>query len=558
MKLSKIGIGKLYVFEGIDNVGKTTVIKEVSKVLKNKDIPCSTYSFPGKEPNTLGALIYDFHHKKDKYITYDLNDASLQLLHVASHIDLLTRCIIPDLEQGKTVLLDRSWWSTYAYGIANGITKKQIKMILAPEIHIFKKIAVGKIFLIKREQKTSDYDEITTKNILKEYEYLAEEYQKSELVYTIYNNSNILDVVSEIETIILDQSNENFNRQLSLFSEDILSGKSNLSGKKTYNSMTPVPSAIYDTYWKFAAKRQEIFFLKLENPAYPLTDDPILLKYKFTNAYRASDRVSQYLIKNIIYRNTDISPEDMLFRIILFKFFNKIETWETLEGYLGEITYRDYDFNKYDKILSDLISSNIRIYSAAYIMPSGKSAFHYSKKHQNNLTLLEIIMKDGISKSVARAKSLQELYHLLLQYPTFGRFLAFQLSIDINYSELCDFSEMSFVVAGPGAQRGIHKCFDTMANYTYEDIIRYMADRHQVEFERLGLQFQTLWGRPLQLIDCQNLFCETDKYSRVAHPNVNGDSGRTQIKQLYRPSNRAAIDYFYPPKWNINQNIFVR
>lgn len=549
MKLSKSGMGKLYIFEGIDNVGKTTIIKEISNVLENKDIPFSTYSFPGKEPNTLGTLIYDLHHNKDKYINYELNNASLQMLHVASHIDLLKRCIIPDLKQGKVVLLDRSWWSTYAYGIANGITKEQIKMIIAPEIYIFEKIAISKIFLIKREQKTSDYDKITTKKILKTYEDLAEEYQTSELVYTIHNNSDILDVVSEIETIILG------HRQ---HSEDIPIAKSNFWGKKTYSAMTPIPSAIYDTYWKFAAKRQEVFFSKLENPAYPLTDDPILLKHKFTNAYRASDRVSQYLIKNIIYRNIDISSEDMIFRILLFKLFNKIETWETLVSYLGEITYRNFDFNKYDRILSDQLSNNIRIYSAAYIMPSGKSAFHYSKKHQNNLALLEIMMKDGISKGIAKAKSLQELYNLLLQYPTLGKFLAFQLSIDINYSELCDFSEMSFVVAGPGAQSGIHKCFETIANYKYEDIIRYMAERQQVEFERLGIHFQTLWGRPLQLIDCQNLFCETDKYSRVAHPNVNGDSGRTKIKQLYRPSNREAIEYFYPPKWNINQNIEMR
>jgi hypothetical protein len=253
-----------------------------------------------------------------------------------------------------------------------------------------------------------------------------------------------------------------------------------------------------------------------------------------------------------------MSPEDMIFRIILFKLFNKIETWETLENYLGEITYQSYSFDKYDKVLSEQLSNKVKIYSAAYIMPSGKSAFHYSKKHQNNLVLLELLMKDGISQKIAKAKSLQELYNLLLQYPTLGEFLAFQLSIDINYSELCDFDEMSFVVAGPGAQSGIHKCFKTMGNYTYEDIVRYMAERQHEEFERLGLRFQDLWGRSLQLIDCQNLFCETDKYTRVAYPNVNGNFGRTRIKQLYKPSSREEIEYFYPPKWNINQKIVKR
>ena len=45
----------------------------------------------------------------------------------------------------------------------------------------------------------------------------------------------------------------------------------------------------------------------------------------------------------------------------------------------------------------------------------------------------------------------------------------------------------------------------------------------------------------MQLIDCQNLFCEVDKYARHAHPEVRGISGRTRIKQSYRP-NPIAIE----------------
>lgn len=551
IKLSKVSSGRLYVFEGIDNVGKTSIINEICKTLENKSISYSKYSFPGKDSYTLGGLIYDFHHNKEKYIDYDINNVSVQLLHVAAHIDLLIRCIIPDLKQGKIVLLDRFWWSTYAYGIANGITKKQIDMIIAPELDVFKKIAVEKVFLIKRTQKTSEYAKNVTTNILKGYESLADRYQRS--VHVVFNDNIIRDAVSEIETIILEQVDESSDSQLNLFSmkypaHDPITQKKNHITVLTH-------SLIYDTYWKFAAKRQDIFFAKLNNQPHCLTADSILLKHKFTNAYRASDRVSQYLIKNVIYNNLNLSPEDTIFRIIMFKLFNKIETWETLEKHLGEITYQNYNFDKYDKILNEQLLNNKRIYSAAYIMPSGKSAFNYAKKHQNNLALLELIMKDRLSRKISMIKRLQDLYGLLIQYPTFGKFLAFQLSIDINYSELCDFSEMSFVVAGPGAQSGIRKCFEATGNYTDEYIIQYMCERQQQEFERLGLNFKTLWGRPLQLIDCQNLFCETDKYSRAAYPNIGGNFGRTRIKQLYKPSERGPIEYFYPPKWNINQYI---
>ena len=79
-------------------------------------------------------------------------------------------------------------------------------------------------------------------------------------------------------------------------------------------------------------------------------------------------------------------------------------------------------------------------------------------------------------------------------------------------------------------------------------------ERQEEEFLRLGLEFKTLWGRPLMLIDCQNIFCETDKYARVKHPDIKGLTGRSRIKQKFHP-NPQKIDLWYPPKWGINDKI---
>lgn len=315
------------------------------------------------------------------------------------------------------------------------------------------------------------------------------------------------------------------------------------------------PTPVYDTYWKFAAKRQEVFFNRLYDGDYPWTDDEIIQKYKFTNAYRASDRVSQYLIRNVIYENNYYTPEDQCFRILFFKLFNKIETWKYIKDAIGEISYSSYNYERYNQLMMERISANKRIYSAAYIMPSGKSYFGFDKKHQNNLKLLEYMMNSGLSQQIARAKSLKELYEILLNYPTLGSFLAFQFAIDINYSELCDFSEMSFVVAGPGAKNGIRKCFGDIKGYNYEDVIKYVAEKQGEEFEKRGLCFKTLFGRELQLIDCQNLFCETDKYARVAHPEISGMNDRKRIKQKYANRSLEKIEFFYPPKWGLNSKL---
>src|SRR3989339_237579 len=145
------------------------------------------------------------------------------------------------------------------------------------------------------------------------------------------------------------------------------------------------PTIVYDTYWYFATERQSVFFNKIQNKR-ESTADPILQNYKFTNAYRASDRVSQYLIKNVIY-NGDQTSEEIFFRISLFKIFNKISTWEYLTREYGRISFSEYSFKHYDNSLNRLMNRGVKIYSAAYMMPSGKSLFGFDRKHQNHLKL---------------------------------------------------------------------------------------------------------------------------------------------------------------------------
>jgi hypothetical protein len=310
----------------------------------------------------------------------------------------------------------------------------------------------------------------------------------------------------------------------------------------------PIPTSLFNLYWYFAAERQSIFFKKLQDSPAPWTDDPILLKYRFTNAYRASDRTSQYLIRNIISPNDTI--ENSFFKIILFKTFNKIETWDKLTKSLNKVDYSGYSFKKYDDILSQIMTSGSSIYSAAYIMPSPN--FGYKKKHQNHLSLIEHMMKSELVYQLTESKSMGEAYKLLLNNPGIGEFLAFQYIIDLNYSTILNFSEMSFVLAGPGARDGIRKCFSHLNDWSDSDIIRMVAETQREEFERREISFKTLWGRDLQLIDCQNLFCEISKYSRISHPEIRGSNNRKKIKQKYQPNSQPIAQPLYPEKWGLS------
>lgn len=305
---------------------------------------------------------------------------------------------------------------------------------------------------------------------------------------------------------------------------------------------------IYDLYWYFACERQNIFVKKKSGEPSPWTSDPILQEYKFCNSYRVNDRVSQYLLKNVIYNGKHYSDEDMLFRIIIFKLFNKESTWELLMNNFNDITLKTFDVKKYSEVLEKAISNGVKIYNDAYISCATK-AFGYDRKHDNHLALLNKMFKeDKIEEKIVKCRTMEEGFNIIKSYPLIGNFMAYQLVTDINYSEVTNWREDEFTVAGPGSLRGIKKCFISKGKMSNEDIIKYMYEHQEEEFKRLNLKFNRIGNRPLQLIDCQNIFCELDKYCREARPELK--SNRTKIKKKY-VSKPEKISYFYPPKWNI-------
>lgn len=307
-------------------------------------------------------------------------------------------------------------------------------------------------------------------------------------------------------------------------------------------------SPVFDTYWQFASRRQSLYMARINGHRPPWSNDPVLSTHRFTNCYRAADRVSQYLIASVAYCGSQ-DPVELILRILLFKFFNKTQTWELLTKSVGTPTLDTFDVARYGQVLDDAFGRGERLYSAAYVMPA--PAMGAARKHVNHLRLLEHMVNDGIANRLMNAQSMQEAFGIIKSYPGIGDFLAFQYVIDVNYSTAMQFDEMDYVVAGPGARDGIRKCFGPASAGHERALIEYMAASQDEHFARLGLPFQGLFGRPLQLIDCQNLFCEVDKYARVVHPDIQGYSGRARIKQKYRPTCEP-VPAWFPPKWGLD------
>jgi hypothetical protein len=321
---------------------------------------------------------------------------------------------------------------------------------------------------------------------------------------------------------------------------------------RSWRRPTPRPE-VYDLYWIFAARRQAVFERRTAGHPGPWTDDTILQRFKFCNVFRASDRVSQYLIREVAYGPADDTPADRLFRIVAFRTFSNTDTWDGVLVRLGHPpSLEDLASGAFEAALDDVKAERGGLYTGAFILCATK-AFGYDQKHKNHVALFKhMFFRNEAAERIRSANSLEQIVRLLESFPLTGPFMSYQIAIDLNYSDLIDFGENDYTQAGPGALRGIKKAFLHIGDYAPADVILWMVDRQEVEFRRLGLEFKGLWGRSLHAIDCQGLFCELDKYCREAAPHLL--SNRSRIKVLFSPS-PVPLTFFFPPKWGINERL---
>lgn len=310
---------------------------------------------------------------------------------------------------------------------------------------------------------------------------------------------------------------------------------------------SPTPRAdVFRAYWYLAAERQSIFESRLVDPVGPWSDDEILRNHRFCNTYRASDRVTQDLIR-VAYSGPQ-GTNDLFLRVVIHRLFSRPATFAMLEDAAGELSAETFDPARLVALLDRARARGQTLYTSAFIL-CANSAYGHRAKHRNHIALLTAMLKAGVPDRIRAAGSLRAVYAELLSWPLIGPFMAYQLAIDLNYTPLIDFDEDEFTVPGPGALRGLAKVFLDLGDHTPADAVHWLVEyQHRAEQE-LEIAPPRLFGRPLKAIDCQNLLCEVDKYSRVRFPELT--SNRSRIKQRFH-ADQTPLALFYPPRWGIN------
>lgn len=319
--------------------------------------------------------------------------------------------------------------------------------------------------------------------------------------------------------------------------------------------MFKINEKINQIFWYWIAERQRIFYARIQGAEFPWTTDKILQENKFCNAYRASDRFTQFLIKEVIYSSKySQEPNELIFRILIARLFNKEETF----SYLAErfsMKVEEFEPEKFISALGELKEKQA-LYSPAFFINPTK-AFGHKEKYKNYVCLVENMLKTGLVEKIKNAVSLKEVYNSVIAYPLMGTFFSYQLAVDFNYSTVIDFDENSFVQPGPGALRGLNKIFLDFNGKNGRELINHLVENQEQFLIQYGFDPNSvwLWGRKLKAIDIQASLCEVDKYCRLAVPGEHAKDLK-KIKVKFAPTPKTAINYFYPPKWHISEDNF--
>jgi dTMP kinase len=153
--------GKFIVIEGGSGSGKSTQIRLLKKKLKNG---WRFYREPGstKFGEKIRDAVQGLHN-------YKVDEYAALFAYSAARANLIRKIIIPKLDKGINIILDRYWYSTFAYQ-GTGVKKGEIEQVskiatdnLKPNLVIFYDVEpeVG----IKRKSKNKDADRYDFKDL---------------------------------------------------------------------------------------------------------------------------------------------------------------------------------------------------------------------------------------------------------------------------------------------------------------------------------------------------------------------------------------------------------
>lgn len=282
--------------------------------------------------------------------------------------------------------------------------------------------------------------------------------------------------------------------------------------------------------YRFIKRRYDIHIKKdVLGMEPPWTKDEVLRDFRFTNIRREHDRETKWVIEHIT-SNPEISYEDKLLNVILFRLYNKHETAELLSIPFKFSKTPDWDPEWYRGLFeAALVEDPKRVFFTAAFHTVGmkntlKAVTGEEYAPMRILKFIKILQEEGVVEDIMGCKDQKEVYETLTDYNGIGRFLAYQFYVDMTYIPEFPFSENEFTVAGPGCVMGLNYLFEDRDGMSYEECLFWLRDNLGRLFkEELGKSWdpeKVFWDLPeydrcFNVMSLENCFCELSKYIRA-------------------------------------------
>jgi dTMP kinase len=184
--------GALFVFEGPDGVGKTTLASRVNRYLNDQGFSSALVALPGRKIGTVGEHINRLYHNPRSFGIQHISITTEQLLFMAAHADVIENEILPALLKGTNVLLDRYWWSTWVYSMDGGLDLGTRDLLVELEVKIWRDARPVCIFLVHRDRpRSSEHDDEKWRRLVSLYDELRSQLTASVKIIDIYNNNTL-------------------------------------------------------------------------------------------------------------------------------------------------------------------------------------------------------------------------------------------------------------------------------------------------------------------------------------------------------------------------------
>lgn len=192
------------------------------------------------------------------------------------------------------------------------------------------------------------------------------------------------------------------------------------------NLHLPLNEDVLQTFFRYAHDRHQVFLRRKQGKTQEeWSDDPVLRSTKFANVYRVLDRLTQYVLTQVVQDGPQ-ELEEVCFRVFLFRSFARISTYEVIRSaFGGPPTLAGFSPAAYENILMPHIRAGVPVYGSSYFIPAPRE-FGTRYPFQSTLRLIQLMIRTQLPSKLVGLHHMRDAHSLLTTFPSLGPFLAMQ------------------------------------------------------------------------------------------------------------------------------------